>query len=185
MVKNVSGGSGQKSKGRKYEVKKSSVLRMPEEEGEEIGYVTKNEGGGICRVLVMIKNKEKMLRGHIRGKFRSRNRKDNNISNGSVVMVGLRSWEGEDHKECDILEVYDQEEVKLMQSNPSISQKIKVIQQTYQTTISANNNSKSIESNEIDFTMDALDPHPITHQTTTQHQHQHPTIEEEINIDDI
>jgi hypothetical protein len=181
MVKNVSGGSGQKSKGRKYEVKKRSVLRMPEEEGEEIGYVTKNEGGGICRVLVMINNKEKMLRGHIRGKFRSRNRKDNNISSGSVVMIGLRNWEGEEHKECDILEVYDQEEVKLMQSNASMSEKLKMIQQRYQNSISPK--SKSNDSNEIDFTMDALDPHPITHQTTTQHQD--PTIEEEINIDDI
>jgi translation initiation factor IF-1 len=172
MVKNVSGGSGQKSKGRKYEVKKSSVLRIPEEEGEEIGYVIKNEGGGICRVMVIL-NKEKILRGHIRGKFRSRNRKDNNITAGSMVMIGLRDWE-EEKKECDILEVYDQEEIKIMKSNTSLMEKINRLQQSYQTSISGNTSN---DRNEIEFTMDVDEKINIDQEMSN--------TESEINIDDI
>jgi hypothetical protein len=173
MVKNVSGGSGQKSKGRKYEVKKSSVLRIPEEEGEEIGYVIKNEGGGICRVMVILLNKERILRGHIRGKFRSRNRKDNNITAGSVVMIGLRDWE-EEKKECDILEVYDQEEIKIMKSNTSLMEKMNRLQQSYQTSISGNTSN---DRNEIEFTMDVDEEINIDEEMRN--------TESEINIDDI
>jgi len=181
MVKNVSGGSGQKSKGRKYEVKKSSVLRMPEEEGEEIGYVTKNEGGGICRVSVMIGNEEKKLRCHIRGKFRSRNRKDNNINQGSIVMVGLRDWE-EEKKECDILEVYDQEEIKMMKSNTSLMEKINRLQQSNQTITSAQ--TKCTSRNEIEFTMDVDEEIKITNKPDN-HTNTNTNTETEINIDDI
>jgi hypothetical protein len=39
---------------------------------------------------------------------------------GSVVLVGLRDWEEPNYKECDLLEVYDANEVRQLLKNPSI-----------------------------------------------------------------
>ena len=60
------------------------------------------------------------LLGHIRNKFRGRSKRDNNITVGCVVLVGLREWEHPNYKECDLLEVYDANEVRQIMKNPSI-----------------------------------------------------------------
>jgi hypothetical protein len=60
------------------------------------------------------------LLGRIRNKFRGRSKRDNNITVGCVVLVGLREWEYPNYKECDLMEVYDANEVRQLSKNPSI-----------------------------------------------------------------
>lgn len=177
MVKNVSGGSGQKSKARKYESKKDTRLRVPEEEGEELGYIVKNNGGGICRVITKKGNSIEEMRGHIRGKFRSRNRKDNNITAGCLVMVGMREWEGENKKECDILEVYNEDEIRMMSSMGKIMERMKELNRAYQNMVGGG--AKQETCNDVEFTQDIdLEIHT---QMDTSEQNE----EEQIDIDDI
>jgi hypothetical protein len=57
---------------------------------------------------------------HIRGKFRGRNKKQNVVSPMSIILVGLRDWEST-QKNCDLLEVYDAEDVRQLRSMPGVN----------------------------------------------------------------
>jgi hypothetical protein len=61
---------------------------------------------------------EKERRCVIRGKFRSsRGKRDNFISKGSWVLVGVRDWSS-DNQVCDLLEVYNEnDKIKLKMVN--------------------------------------------------------------------
>jgi translation initiation factor IF-1 len=61
------------------------------------------------------------LLGRIRNKFRGRSKRDNNLIKGIVVLVGLREWEEPNYKECDLLEVYDPNEIKQLRKIPTIN----------------------------------------------------------------
>jgi initiation factor 1A len=121
MVKNA-GGCKQKKQARKYIQSKSSQnrkLREPEDKSEIFAIITKICGGEHC-LIKGIDNKERMC--VIRKKFRGKNRRYNQIENGTWVLVGLRDWQTicEDKKEkCDLLEVYnsqDKEKLKKLKS---------------------------------------------------------------------
>ena len=107
MVKNTSGGNKAKGFARKNFTKGSSTLRVSNDEAEVYAQVSKLLGGSMCHV-VTLEGTEMLC--HIRGKFRGRGKRDNLISNGTWVLVGLREWEKEASKgkllNCDILEVY-------------------------------------------------------------------------------
>jgi initiation factor 1A len=118
MVKNTTGGSGHKSQARKLvSSSKSGKVRTSENEHELYACVTKIFGNGICQVLTQ---HGKELSCHIRGKFRGRNKKSNLIAVTSVVLVGIREWENP-VKNCDLLEVYDNEDVRILRNNPSVN----------------------------------------------------------------
>ena len=108
MVKNTSGGNKAKGFARKNFAKGSNSLRVSNDEAEIYAQVTKVLGGPMCHVITL--DGVEMLC-HIRGKFRGRGKRDNLISNGTWVLVGLREWEKEASKgkllNCDILEVYN------------------------------------------------------------------------------
>jgi hypothetical protein len=79
--------------------------------------VVKNFGQGRCSVKT-IDDKELMC--VIRSKFKGRSKRNNIIELGSILLAGLREWEGPDnYKICDVLEVYDQEDVNQLKSIPS------------------------------------------------------------------
>lgn len=122
MVKNTKGGSGHKKFARKFAtVKGSSKLRVAEEEGEIYAIVTALNGNNMftCHCI----DGDNRL-GRIRGKFAGgRGKRNNMLSLGTWVLVGLREWdiaEAETTKksssssnekkqklqECDLLEVY-------------------------------------------------------------------------------
>jgi len=105
-VKNVKGGSGHKSQARKFVAPKAiSKTRLAIEDGEQYAYVTNKSGG---ENLIVICQDNISRRCVIRGKFRSsRGKRDNFISKGTWILVGLRDWSGTNSDVCDLLEVYN------------------------------------------------------------------------------
>ena len=127
MVKNVKGGSGHKSQARKNVVssaeKHSHRLRMVEEEGEMYAQVSKDFGNGMCEVICNDNVKRLCI---IRGKYRGRGKRDNEIRVRSIIMVGLREWEthfenSKKLEKCDLLEVYSDYDVERLKKSADIT----------------------------------------------------------------
>ena len=111
MVKNTHGGNKSKGMARKGFTKRQSALRVAQEEGEIYAQAVKVMGGNIASAIDIDGNP---LRVHIRGKFRGRGKRDNFISPGTWLLVGLHSWSTSTEeikpgeiKDCDVLEVYN------------------------------------------------------------------------------
>ena len=118
MVKNLHGGTGTKSLARKHQAKtKSEHVRLPECDEEQLAYVEKMLGNGMCEVYT---NDNIRLIGHIRNKFRGRQKRHNTIVKGMILLVGLRTWEST-AKNCDILTIYDDNDIKQIKNKPDIT----------------------------------------------------------------
>jgi len=115
MVKNTTGGSKTKGQARKFASGPSkNTLRISNNELELYAFVTKMNGNGMCNVLC-IDGITRLCQ--IRGKFRGRGKRDNLVSFGSWLLVGLREWTVSSKKsdkieQCDLLEVYNESEVQ-------------------------------------------------------------------------
>lgn len=119
MVKNTTGGK-HKNEGRKFITGGGQArLRLSQDPLECYAVVIKMCGNGMCDVNTFYKDKEVKLLCHIRGKFRSRNKKSNFLAVGSTVLIGIRDWESKVDK-CDLLEVYDQDQTRQLNSMPSV-----------------------------------------------------------------
>jgi len=119
MVKNTKGGKGAKGLARKSENTGSGhteKLRLPTCELEQYACVTKMFGNGMCEIYT---NGNIRLIGHIRNKFRGRQKRNNIISPNSIVMVGLREWENP-IKNCDILCIFDDNQIEQLKYLPQI-----------------------------------------------------------------
>ena len=117
MVRNTTGGTGTKSLARKFQNNNnSSSLRLAEDEFERFGVVSKLLGNSMCTITF---NDGSTLLGHIRNKFSGRNKRSNLISYLSFVLVGLRHFESP-FKNCDILEVYHDNDVSILSQLSSI-----------------------------------------------------------------
>lgn len=117
MVKNLHGGTGTKSLARKHQNKqKGDHIRLPECEEEQFAYVEKMLGNGMCEVFT---NDSIRLIGHIRNKFRGRQKRHNTITKGMILLIGLRTWEST-LKNCDILTIYDDNDIKQIKNKPDI-----------------------------------------------------------------
>ena len=117
MVKNTHGGNKHKGFARKHTTAKASnKLRTSEDEGEIYAIATKMLGNNMfhCHCI------DNVLRlCHIRGKFTGRGKRDNMITTGTWVLIGIREWDSyksdKDIQKCDLLEVYsdlDKERLK-------------------------------------------------------------------------
>ena len=130
MVKNTSGGCKSKKMARKlcqtsFTVSSASTttVRYSLNENEEYAHVKKMFGNGRCLVITHT-NKE--LHCIIRNKFRGRSKRGNIVSVGSYLLIGLREWESKTgHKTCDLLEVYEEDEVMLLKNNNEFKNVIK------------------------------------------------------------
>ena len=119
MVRNTSGGSKTKSQGRKFSSNYASrsATRLSDSLLEQYAMVTKIFGQGRCLVQTV---HDVELQCVIRNKFRGRSKRNNIVAVGSILLIGLREWEGPDnYKTCDILEVYDNEDINQLRSIPS------------------------------------------------------------------
>jgi initiation factor 1A len=117
MVKNTTGGTGAKSLARKHQYSKSeNKLRLPEESLEQLACVTKMLGNGMCEIYT---NDNTRLIGHIRNKFRGKQKRNNLITPNSIILIGLREWENP-IKNCDVLEMYDDNQVEQLKQIPNI-----------------------------------------------------------------
>ena len=127
MVKNRFGGSGHKSQARKNVVstteKHSHRLRLVEEEGEMYAQVSKDFGNGMCEVICNDNVKRLCI---IRGKYRGRAKRDNQIRVRTIIIVGLRDWEthfenSKKLQKCDLLEVYSDYDVERLKKTADIT----------------------------------------------------------------
>ena len=110
MPKNTFGGNKTKSYARKHINSNISSIRLPLNAEEIFVIVSKLMGGNICRVIDHDNN---TLQCHIRGKFSSKFKHSNLITPGSILLVGKREWEKPPLKNCDVLEIYDYNQLKL------------------------------------------------------------------------
>ena len=105
MVKNSKGGKNSKRIARKHVIDVTQrIVRYVKEEGEMYAVVAKHFGGQ-CEVVTSDGETRLCI---VRGKFKGRQRRDNNITLGTWVMVGVRDWEvrGDGKTKCDLLYVY-------------------------------------------------------------------------------
>ena len=121
MVKNF-GGNKSKKIGRKFvNAPQDRRVRFAEEVEELYSVVTKMFGNGMCEVKC-IDGKTRLC--IFRKKFKGRSKRDNMVSIGTVVLVGIRTWEvisSESTKleKCDLLEVYSPGDVKKLKKMAS------------------------------------------------------------------
>ena len=119
MVKNTSGGTKTKGLARKHQGGDGGgggALRLPKNELEQLVVVTKMLGNGMCEVF---NNDDVRFIAHIRNKFKGRNRRSNDISVNSFILVGLREWE-KPFKNADVIFVYDLNDYHALHSIPNL-----------------------------------------------------------------
>lgn len=113
MVKNH-GGKQAKKQGRKHvqaaEERSKERTRLKKEDVAEEVYmaVTRMLGGSVCEV---VDGGGHVYHCIIRSKFKGRHKRENYITVGNWVLVGLREWQSETNgkpPKCDLLEVYNQ-----------------------------------------------------------------------------
>ena len=124
MPRNVIGGNRAKKQGNKHGGRSArgnggqfaGVRRAAE--GELYAVATKVYGGG----RAMVTGHDGLNRRlEIRGKFRGRNRRQNEVRPGGLVLVGDRLWainestNSKSERVCDLLYVYSMEEVRTLQ----------------------------------------------------------------------
>lgn len=108
MVKNF-GGKKSKRLGRKHVQEAADAalikcrLKDLELSGERYAVVCRLLGGDMCEVLETSGVRRNCV---IRKRFRGRNKRDNMVVAGGLVLVGLREWEA--RSKCDLLEVYSE-----------------------------------------------------------------------------
>ena len=116
MVKNTKGGTGTKGLARKHQTSGDSKLRLPGDVLEKIACVTKMLGNGMCEIYT---NDDIRLIGHIRNKFRGKQKRNNMLSINNIVLIGIREWENPS-KNCDILSIYESNQVEQLRNIPGI-----------------------------------------------------------------
>ena len=119
MVRNVNGGKNSKGFARKLtrtDTASNKSVRKPESEFEVFAVTTKMFGP-MCEVFT---NDGKTYKCHIRGKFKGRSKRNSIIAIGTILLVGFRDFEAPNFKTCDVLEVYDKEEVTRLQKIPGV-----------------------------------------------------------------
>jgi len=153
MVKNSKGGKGAKGIARKSVSSSNSSserLRLAVDVLEQYAIVTKMYGNGMCEIY---NNDDTKLIGHIRSKFRGRQKSGNMVLPFSIVLIGLREWENP-AKNCDILYIYDDNQIEQLKIIPQI--KINSILQTRFTNMTniLSKAGSSSERDEVVFTND-------------------------------
>jgi translation initiation factor IF-1 len=122
MVKNSIGGNRAKSQARKFSSGYDggmAALRLSQSDEEIYAVVTKLYGQGRCQIYTVAGAEMQCV---IRSKFRGRNKRNNMVAVGTVVLVGIRDWASVDTAKTqttDLLEVYSSEEMNRLANIPS------------------------------------------------------------------
>jgi translation initiation factor 1A len=124
MVKNTTGGSKAKGQARKVGGGgQTHKLRVSQDELEVYSVAVRAYGNAMFEVLG-VDNIKRLC--HIRGKFKGRGKRDNFISVGTYLLVGLREWESQDAliaqkklPNCDLIVVYSDQDKDRLKSDES------------------------------------------------------------------
>ena len=113
MVKNLVGGCKSKRNGRKFAVEENTrSSRVSLNEYELYAIVIKMYGNGRCLVKTDTNTELQCV---IRNKFKGKFKRNNVISIGTYLLVGLREWEKmSGYKTCDVLEVYSSQDIGML-----------------------------------------------------------------------
>jgi initiation factor 1A len=154
MVRNEGGGNKMKHLARKH-VNGSSqsankFLRVSQCKEELYAYIIRILGNSMCLVKCF-DGYERLC--HIRGKFTGRSKRENALSQGTWVLVGLRQWDadkefaskasknGKSIQKCDLLEIYSSAE----------REKLRVQEKIFQDVITESNNSDNNSASDDEF----------------------------------
>jgi translation initiation factor IF-1 len=126
MVKNTIGGSKTKGQARKMGGAGQTHKLRISHDGLEVYSVAVRAYGNAMFEVLGVDNIKRLC--HIRGKFKGRGKRDNFISVGMYLLVGLREWESQDSliaqkklPNCDLIAVYsDQDKDKLKSAESHI-----------------------------------------------------------------
>lgn len=181
MVKNTTGGGNAKKQARKFQGKnKSDELQKSEGPNEVYAIVDLIYGNG----LNVYTNSGQEIWCRIPGKFKGRNKRNNYIEKGSWVLVGIYEWENsEAPKSCELLHIYDRNEVEQLQSLPDVKLNL-LIKKANGT---AGNVETTVEDDEFEgfkFTEEVVDKKTMFADTTNVAVVSFEN-DEEINIDDL
>jgi initiation factor 1A len=197
MVKNVKGGSGHKGQARKHTTNNSNSnminTRLALIDGELYAQVTKNMGNGMCHVICQDGKTRLCI---IRGKFRGRGKRDNTITNGKWILIGLREYESERKdklENCDLLEVYqDTDKARLISRVPTMNWSIFIANDNANSSSSGdnNNNVEFIDERQEDYLklMKSIEDTPnnvILGVTGSATATANSVVEEEVDFNDI
>ena len=121
MVKNTTGGGNAKKQARKFQGKgKSEDLRKSEDASEIYAIVEVIYGNG----LGIHTNDGNDIWCRIPGKFKGRNKRNNFVEKGAWVLVGIYEWDkSEVPKSCELLHIYDRNEIEQLRSLPGVNLK--------------------------------------------------------------
>ena len=158
MVKNTTGGSKHKGQARKLvNAPVSNKIRFSEDEDECYAIVSKMLGNGMCHVNIL-KNNEILenIICHIRGKFRSRNKKSNLVSVGCIVLVGLRSWTSSIDA-CDLLSIYPDHHISSLNLPSSLLHSIQNFSSNDQSVLFSNSSFHDNSFNSVSPSFDLVD----------------------------
>ena len=158
MVKNTTGGSKHKGQARKLvNAPVSNKIRFSEDEDECYAIVSKMLGNGMCHVNVLKDNDilENIIC-HIRGKFRSRNKKSNLVSVGCIVLVGLRSWTSSIDA-CDLLSIYPDHHISSLNLPSSLLNSIQNFSSNDQSFLFSNSSFHDNSFNSVSPSFDLVD----------------------------
>jgi translation initiation factor IF-1 len=180
MVKNTTGGSGSRGMARKNETSGGKLRLATDPEFEIYAIVTKALGNCMFHVKT-ITGLDKLIL-HVRGKFSGRNKRNNFISVGSFVLIGLRDYEKPNYNNCDLLELYSDQEVKRLMTVPSIANSRFFIQ-TADSLSGDKDETFSGKITDDDFIFSNVEP--VTFEPVTVENTCFMVDEEQINIDDI
>jgi len=147
MVKNITGGNKSKKQARSsFAPQQTQHVRKATEEDEIYAVVTKIFGGSNCQVMCNDGISRSCV---IRNKFKTFGKRDNILSIGVWILVGIRTWEVRPNgvQKCDLLEVYSQTEKDKLQQVESCS--FKVLTSAVDTN-KDDKNSELIFSNNVD-----------------------------------
>ena len=158
MVKNTTGGSKHKGQARKLvNAPVSNKIRFSEDDDECYAIVSKMLGNGMCHVNVLKDNDilENIIC-HIRGKFRSRNKKSNLVSVGGVILVGLRSWTSSIDA-CDLLSIYPDHHISSLNLPSSLLNSIQNFSSNDQSFLFSNSSFHDNSFNSVSTSFDHID----------------------------
>ena len=137
MVRNEGGGNKMKHLARKHVNGSSQAankfLRVSQCKEEVYAHVLRILGNSMCLVKCF-DGYERLC--HIRGKFTGRSKRENALSQGTWVLIGLRQWDAEKEfaskvsktdkniQKCDLLEIYSSSEREKLRVQEKIFQDV-------------------------------------------------------------
>jgi hypothetical protein len=183
MVKNTTGGGNAKKQGRKFQNNnKNTVLRKSEGKHELYAIVDKIFGNGINVYTCLGQS----IWCRVPGKFKGRNKRNNYFEVGSWVLVGIYEWENEEEpKSCELLCIYDRNEIEELMITPGTNVKTLVAKTNEKNAEYGGSAAATDEPEGFVFTEHVVDKRTMFADTSGNEAVVSFANDEEINIDDL